>query len=59
MKKINITSAGQAQSRAIDWQHWQAEQSLSIGELAEWHDYWQKVAEQYNLTEEFKENAII
>lgn len=59
MNKIKITSQGQAQSRAMDWQHWQSEQAMSIGELSEWHDYWYKVATEFGLVEEFKENAII
>ena len=53
------TTREQARQYAIDWQMWQAEQSLSYAELAEWQDYFTKVADKFNLQEEFKENGII
>lgn len=59
MKMVKITSAGEAQSRAIDWQHWQSEQAMSWSEVSEWHDYWTKVAQEFGMVEEFKENGII
>lgn len=48
-----------ARQRAIDWQTWQQEQSLSYGELLEWQDYFVKVGEHFALTDEFIENGII
>lgn len=49
----------EAREYAIDWQKWQAEQSLSYGELAEWGDHFREIAEEFDLVEEFKENGII
>jgi hypothetical protein len=59
--KINdITSADQARQLAIDWSNWQGEQSLSYGELNDWHTLFEELERQYpELSEEFEENAII
>lgn len=54
-----ITSEDEARELAIDWQQWSSEQDMSWGELAEWSDLFRKLARKFNLTEEFKENAII
>jgi hypothetical protein len=59
MKKKVLKTADEARQYAIDWQQWQAEQSLSYMELAHWQEYWNTIACQFNLTEEFKENGII
>jgi len=53
------TTRGEARRYAQEWQAWASEQDLSFGELAEWQAYFLKVAEKFNLTEEFKENGII
>ena len=39
MQKINITTQDAARQFAIDWQIWQADQSLSYQELADWQAY--------------------
>ena len=52
-------TAEEARQFAIDWQNWQAEQSLSYGELAEWQAVFTTLAERFGLIEEFKENGII
>jgi hypothetical protein len=55
-----ITTAADAQQTAIDWQNWQSEQALSIGELAKWHGFFEALAVKFpELADEFKENAII
>lgn len=54
-----ITTPQQARQLAIDWQNWQSEQALSYGELADYQAYFTKLAELFNLTDEFKENGII
>ena len=59
MKMTTITSADEAREKAIDWQAWVSEQSLSYGELARWQNYFEEVAIIYDLEEEFKENGII
>lgn len=54
-----ITTADEARQFAIDWQTWQADQSLSYGELAEWQGVFSSLAHKFGLEEEFKENGII
>lgn len=52
-------TAEQARDKAIEWQNWQAEQSLSYGELAEWRAYFEALAVKFpELADEFKENGI-
>jgi len=58
-KNTKIETQDQAREFAIDWQTWQAEQSMSYGELAEWGAFFEELAERFDLTEEFKENGII
>lgn len=58
-KDKKITSKEEARDYAIEWQKWQAEQSLSYGELIEWQEIFRKLAEQFDLVEEFEENGII
>ena len=53
-----ITSAGEAQDYAIEWQRWAAEQNLSTGEIAEWGALFAEWGERFGLTEEFRENGI-
>lgn len=57
--KIEVKSAEEARQQAIDWQQWQSEQSLSYSEVADYADYFRKLGKKYNLTAEFKEEAII
>lgn len=60
MKPItSITSADEARSIAIEWQQWQSERNLSLGDLVYWQQYFVKLAKKFNLTEEFRENSII
>lgn len=58
-KNTKIETQDQAREFAIDWQTWQAEQSLSYGEMAEWAAFFEELAERFDLTDEFKENGII
>jgi len=58
-KKQQINTQAEARSYAIDWQNWASEQAMSWGELAEWQDIFAKLAEKYDLSEEFNENGII
>lgn len=57
--KKTVKTAGEAQDQAIAWQKWVSEQSLSYGEFADWQHYFEKLANEFDLTEEFKENGII
>jgi len=59
MEKQVPKNEDEARQYAIDWQNWAGEQSLSYGELAEWASEFEKIGEEFNLTEEFKENGII
>jgi hypothetical protein len=52
-------SAEDARQQAIDWQTWAAEQSMSYGELIHWQQHFTITGQQWNLTEEFKENGIL
>lgn len=54
-----IATAEEAEEYAKDWQNWQAEQSMSYGELAEWQGAFTELAGRFNLTEVFEENGII
>jgi hypothetical protein len=58
-KDTKITSQGEARQFAVDWQFWNSKQSLSIGELIEWQDFFQKLADEFDLVEEFTENGLI
>ena len=47
---------------AIDWQDWASQQSLSIGELSDWHSAIEQLAKatgSSELIEELKENGIL
>ena len=54
-----IKTQEEAREYAIDWQNWVSEQNLSYGELAEWGDILEQIAEKFDLHDEFKENGII
>ena len=58
-KNTKIETQDQARELAIDWQNWQAEQSLYMSELVEWTAFFEELAERFDLTDEFKENGII
>lgn len=54
-----VKTAGEAEDLAIDWQDWQSRRSLSYGEVVYYQNYFEALAEKFDLTEVFKENAII
>jgi hypothetical protein len=54
-----VTSSDQARELAIDWQVWSAEQAMSYDELWGWQQYFTKLADRFNLRDEFVENGII
>lgn len=52
-------TADEARDAAIEFQHWQSEQSLSYGELLTWQTHWENVLNLFpELTDEFRENGI-
>jgi hypothetical protein len=52
-------TSDEARQYAINWQNWASEQSLSYSEIIEWQIFWEKVGEEFNLLDEYKENGII
>ena len=48
-----------AREKAIAWQADFGNHNYSWGELADFGDYFSKLAKRYGLTEEFRENGII
>jgi len=54
-----INTQAEANQFAMDWQKWQSTQWLTYSELIEWQDVFEKLAERFDLKEEFKENGII
>lgn len=59
MQVIQAINQDEAREQAIEWQDWQATQDLSYDELLQWQQYFQSIAKEYNLTDEFRENGVI
>ena len=62
MKKQTPTTQAEARQYAIDWQNWAFGDNapkLYQSELYEWSIIFQALGEEFDLTEEFKENGII
>lgn len=60
MPVADVATADEAEAIAINWQDWQSEQALSIGELSYFNEYFRLLADKFpELTDEFEENAII
>lgn len=56
----SIKSEDEAHEYALDWQtSLQDGPDMSYGELAVWQAHFEELAIKFNLTDEFKENAII
>lgn len=53
------TSKADARQQAIDWQHWMSNQNLSMGEMIEYQNHFEKAGKKYGLLREFRENGII
>lgn len=65
-KKQTPKTKEEARQYAIDWQNWldkqntkENPQSLFMSELIEYQDHLLKLARQFHLVREFKENGII
>jgi hypothetical protein len=59
IKKEDIKTSQDARNKAIEYQSWASEQSLSYSEIAEYQSIFLEIAKEFNLEEEFKENGII
>ena len=58
MEKQKPKTKEEARQYAIEWQKWQADQSLSYGEINEWQAEFERIGKEFDLTEEFIENGI-
>lgn len=60
---INMNAYQKAKQRAIDkaveWQMDFENHNYSYGELADWQDYFERLAKRFGLVREFRENGII
>jgi len=54
-----IKTKEQARQYGIDFQNWVSDKNLSYGEIFHFQNKLQKIAEKFDLVEEFKENGII
>ena len=59
MEMTNIETKEEAKSKAIAFQSWQSNQSLSYEDLANWGTYFSNLASKFGLVDEFSENGII
>lgn len=57
MQKQTPKTKEQARQYAIDWQQFASDTDISYGEILDWQ--FTKLAKQFDLTDEFKENGII
>lgn len=55
----HIKTQEQARQYGIDYQNWSSRKNLSYGEIMLFQNKLTKLAEKFNLVEEFKENGII
>lgn len=58
-KVMQAKTKDEARQYAIDWQTWQAEQSMSYSEMSDWQIVFDTLASHFDLKEEFTENGII
>lgn len=54
-----IKTKEQARQYGIDFQNWASNQVLSYGELIHFQNKLSKIAEKFDLREEFEQNGII
>lgn len=59
MDKREVKTIEEARQYAIDWQNWAGENKMFMSELADWQNEMERVALDWGLGEEFKENGII
>jgi hypothetical protein len=59
MEKRQLKTKEEAIQYAINWQNWVSTQNLSYSELIHWQEYWNTIAHQFDLVDEYKENGII
>ncbi len=59
MKMTKVKTKEQAISKAIDFQSWQSNQSLSYKDVINWASYFENLAREFDLADEFSENGLI
>ena len=58
IKKTYQEKKEEARDKAIDWQLWSSEVSMSWGECAYWCSYFTRLGRRYGLLREFHEEGI-
>lgn len=58
-KSIDAILTEEARQIAIEYQTWAADQNLSYLELAQWQQFFERLGNDFGLTEEFRENGIL
>lgn len=58
MKNRYQIKKANARQKAIDWQYYFAETSMSWEALIYWQRYFEKLGKRYGLLTEFRENCI-
>ena len=59
MKMIIVKTQNEAKQIAINYQNWASKRSLSYYDISLWQNYFETLAEKFDLKEEFLENGII
>lgn len=54
-----MTEKEKARNMAVEWQNDFYNHNYSYDELVYWQEYFERLGQIYDLTEEFKENGII
>lgn len=56
---VGAKSKGELKDQAIYYQRWASEQNLSMFEICEYNNYFERLGKRYGLLKEFRENGII
>jgi hypothetical protein len=60
MQKQTPKTKEEARQYAIEFQYWASDgQNFSYNELAQWQAEFERIGEEFDLLDEFKENGII
>ncbi len=59
MKMTKVKTKEQAINKAIAFQSWQSNQSLSYEDVINWASYFDNLAREFDLVNEFSENGLI
>lgn len=59
MEMTKVKTKEQAISKAIEFQSWQSNQSLSYADVINWASYFDNLAREFDIEDEFLENGLI